>query len=382
MPRKGRNTYYCEVNNGISPAATSSTATLVGTLVPIDHYAKTILSNSPVAYWRLNEAPDNGSGNYGTIAYDYVSGHNLTYNGVELDQPGVSLTDSNSGGLFGTYTTPNSYAGEINQSSSGIAPIDLVANSPEFTVEAWVKSSISQTSGAGILAKGYGTDVQFALTSTNDYFCFYFYESTSTTLVSAQSTDALDNDGLWHHIVGVADTIGEVSGTGAHLYVDGVDDADGYGQAGKGLEDPGSSSVQDLVSIGARASGNSANLPNQFVGNIAEVAIYNYAMGSNQVAVDYAAGVLSPQFAQIPQVSITNVTQVRGTSLTLTWTSMPGYTYQVQVSSSLSPPAWTNLGGPVSATGTSTSYTDTSTYVTSGAGAYYRVLGYGYYPGY
>jgi hypothetical protein len=74
--------------------------------------------------------------------------------------------------------------------------------------------------------------------------------------------------------------------------------------------------------------------------------------------------------------SITSVSHT-GTSVVLTWESVSGYSYQVQVASTISsvPVAWTNLGSPINATGTSTSYTDSSTNAT-GAGAYYQVVGY------
>jgi hypothetical protein len=155
-----------------------------------------------------------------------------------------------------------------------------------------------------------------------------------------------------------------------------VEDADTYGQAGKGLMDPGNAAPQDRVAIGARAAGNTSTLANQFVGNIAEVAIYNYPFSPARVAADYAAGTNALQFIQNTFISITNVTAVPKTSLTLTWTSLSGHSYQVQVTPALgNSNLWSNLGSPVSATGASASYTDTSTNVTSGARAFYRVVG-------
>jgi len=384
---EGISTYYCIVTG--SSSSTSATATLTGVPPAIDHYATTVLANNPpIAYWRLNEAPDNGSGNYGTTAYDYVGGHNASYNGVELDQPGVSLVDSNSGALFGTYANPNSYAGELNLSSSGIQPIDVASANAEFSVEAWVMTTSGQNNGAGILAKGYGTTLQFALTVTNNDFYFVLYQSTSDILVVCPTTIPV-NDGVWHHLVGVSDVAGEASAAGVHFYVDGGDVSDAFAQSGKGAEDPGSSAAQDRVCIGARPSANSDSFPLQWVGSIAEVGIYNYAMSATQVAAHHTAGTYSPQISQIPAFSITSESYVPGAnppttaSVALTWTSTPNYTYQVQAASTLgSPTVWANIGSAITATGATTTYVDTSSYVTSGAGAYYQVIGYGYYPGY
>ncbi len=380
---EGVSTYYCKVTG--SSTATSGTATLVGVSRPVDLYALTILSNNPIAYWRLDE-PDNGqnNGNSGGIAYNYVGGHNCSYNGVELDQPGVALTDSNTGALFGTYAYPNSYAGELVLSSIGIQPIDLAATTPEYSVEAWVMAYGSQATGAGILAKGYGgAGEQFILQSIGDDFEFEFHQANNVAVVC--QSGVADNDGNWHHLVGVYDGAGLVSGAGAHFYVDGGDVANAFAVSGAGVEDPGSSAVQDLVSIGARASGNTPSLTDQFVGDIAEVAIYNFPLSANQVLADYTAGTGLPQIAQILPFSITNVTSIAKVSVTLTWTSQPNYSYQVQVASTLygsGPTTWSNLGPAINATGTSTSYTDTSTNVTDGLGAFYQVIGYGYYQGY
>jgi hypothetical protein len=378
----GSNTYYCVVNNGIAPAATSSNATLVGISQPVSLYPQTILSNVPLAYWRLDEQPDNGNGNTGTIAHDYVGGHNASYNGVELAQPGDNASDSNTAALFGVYQNPNSYAGEINYSSLGIAPIDLVAQTAEFTVEAWVKASGSQTSGAGILAKGYTGDEQFILQSINDAFEFEFHEANNVAVV-CQSVIA-DTDGNWHHLVGVCDEGGLASAAGAHFYVDGADQADSFVVSTGGVEDPGSSAVQDRVSIGARAASNTSTLADQFVGEIADVAIYNYALSAAQVLADYNAGTNLHQINQLSTFRITSATYKPGPppSVTLTWQSVSNYTYQVQVASTLNPLTWSNLGPVITATGTFTSYTDTSTNATQGLGAFYQVIGYGYYPGY
>ena len=95
--------------------------------------------------------------------------------------------------------------------------------------------------------------------------------------------------------------------------------------------------------------------------------IYSLDVNNGIVAVVYSIPLLP--------FSITSVSD-SGTAVKLTWQSVPGHTYQVQVASSLSGTiSWLNLGAPILATGATTSYTDTSTNATKVAG-YYQVIGH------
>ncbi len=69
--------------------------------------------------------------------------------------------------------------------------------------------------------------------------------------------------------------------------------------------------------------------------------------------------------------SITSVTH-SGSSTTLTWPSVSGHIYQVQYKNALTDATWTSIGGAITASGATTSYTDTTA---SGAARTYRVLG-------
>jgi hypothetical protein len=56
--------------------------------VRADPYADAVMGDSPLAFYRLNEGPDNGAGNDGVIAYDSVGGHNGYYSNVVLQAQG------------------------------------------------------------------------------------------------------------------------------------------------------------------------------------------------------------------------------------------------------------------------------------------------------
>ncbi len=98
-------------------------------------------------------------------------------------------------------------------------------------------------------------------------------------------------------------------------------------------------------------------------------------------ALDVNNGIVAISYSvptQLLPFHISSVSRTAGPGVVLTWQSVSGYTYQVQVASTLAGGGgteWTNLGSPISATGTTTSYTDTSADASLAAG-YYRVIGY------
>jgi hypothetical protein len=291
----GSTTYTCTVSN--LDGVISSSGTLVGVGFPTNNYALTILSNRPAAYWPLNEPDDTKQdGNPGAIAYDYVGGHDAIYFNVDLGVPGLNAANPETAALFGVFATSNSYAGE-NAYDTNVSPnIDFaqteVGGNAEFSVEAWVQSTNSQTSGAGIVAKGYNSGgEQFVLDCSGNTYQFYFRDSAGS-IINCQS-GVSDQDGNWHYLVGVCD---QLDG-GAHFYVDGIDTADADTESGKGVADPtgASNPAADLVSIGSRAASKTDSiLSDQFVGTIADVALYTNALTAAQVLAHYKAATTTP----------------------------------------------------------------------------------------
>jgi hypothetical protein len=97
-------------------------------------------------------------------------------------------------------------------------------------------------------------------------------------------------------------------------------------------------------------------------------------------ALDVNNGLVALRYTAPPALAesfnIVGVTRVSGPGLNLSWQSVPGYTYQVQVTTTLSKPTvWTNLGATIVAAGTTATYSDTSADAALSAG-YYRVIGY------
>jgi hypothetical protein len=100
--------------------------------------------------------------------------------------------------------------------------------------------------------------------------------------------------------------------------------------------------------------------------------IYSLDVNNGLVALTYSAPAAAPVLSPF---NMTSVLEIPGTGVVLTWQSLPEFTYQVQVASTLSGSAvWSNLGAPIVATGTTTSYTDTSANASLVTG-FYRVVG-------
>ena len=72
----------------------------------------------------------------------------------------------------------------------------------------------------------------------------------------------------------------------------------------------------------------------------------------------------------IPPPAIQSVTQ-SASDINFAWNSLPGLVYQVQVTGTLSPASWTNLGSPITATGNTV---QASNNLTSASQQFYRVV--------
>jgi hypothetical protein len=310
---------YCLASNQIGSSYTF-TNTIQVLPPPTAPYPLAVLKDKPIGFWELNEYPDNTSGNNGARAYDYVGGNDGVYNNVIIAQQGygpglaseftyATPTDTNTAGEFGNYPTAdttNSYVG-------GIPNINFTAtqDSPPFSVEAWVNaegnSQGSSTDPVGtIVAKGWansssGAD-EFALQYANGAWNWYTRDQSGIAFgVSAN----MGLDANWHHLVGVMD----MPHATLYLYVDGLPVATNtsYASTGVGTNTIGIYNSTFPLTIGSAGStlGAATNGPDkQWVGNIADVAIYQYALTANQVSNHYWSAGLPPVIVVQPPGSV------------------------------------------------------------------------------
>ena len=98
----------------------------VGAVPP--SYRTEVLADNPSGYWRLGEAS-------GTVAFDETANHlNGAYkNGVGLGMPGAVATDTNTAAFFD--------GGNDRVEWTDLPGLDPRTN--DFTIEGWVKTSVS-----------------------------------------------------------------------------------------------------------------------------------------------------------------------------------------------------------------------------------------------
>jgi predicted alpha-1,2-mannosidase len=310
-------TYYYVVSavNLLGQSANSSEVKATPLSPVPGSYAFTVLTNHPLAYWPLAET--NGS-----IALDFIGGHNGTYlGGVTLGQQQLPAA----GFVFPNYAaTFDGTSGYVDVPGS---PFDLTN---AITVTAWVKvPAISDFSGI----VGHSDDSwRLTVTGSGDPGAADGGNGDATSPTSIVGT-------LWHML---AYTYTGVSGTANNgsLYVDGVIKAHDTV-----LQPPGS--AYD-VWIGGSPDYGTSRL---FAGGIAQVAIFTNSFSAAQVQALYRASLSTPPI-------MLNLVQAGAGNLTLTWSQ--GTLLQA-----------TNLDGPWTTNAATSLYSP----VPTNAQTFFKILG-------
>ncbi|MFO1513149.1 MAG: immunoglobulin domain-containing protein [Verrucomicrobiota bacterium] len=358
-------TFHCVASNNFAQVpSTSLTLTVIP--APTQPYPVAALADNPIGYWRLNEGPDNGSGNNGVIAHDYRGGHNGYFSNVVLVLPGYNpVADPDTAGQFGSPITTDSLVANINDVDFARA---TNAGGGTFSVEAWALGGNQSVDGA-IVTKGYngalnvgtgtGTE-QFVIDVTGaspKSFRFLVRDAAGNGHV-AQSTalpyDSVNLQPTWRHLVGVCD---QPNGK-VYLYVDGKLAASGDIGATAGIL------AQPLpMTIGARKSGGNTGYDNQWSGNIDDVAVYGFVLTPSQILNHFLAA------QRPPVISLQPTNQTTPENVLVTFSSGaygPGaLTYQWYLSDGSNPT--TPVGGQ-------TSSNLTFTTLASQNGNYYQLV--------
>lgn len=238
-----------------SPINEIETGTLAAQIPTPVAYRSAVLTDSPIAYWRLGDA--------GATAKDEMGAYNGTYQGSYAHTAGALVGDSDT-------------AAKLDGSGAYITVPLADLNGSPLTCEAWVKFNATITSFQMILAAydasgapypGWGFCYQASAPSNRQ---IEFYSSVwggwvqSTTLIT---------DGNYHHVA-VTVTAGGV----VRFYIDGV-------PAGTASSQP-PGSYTGTKAIGANVAALDAGL----MPAVDEVAVYSYALTPTQIAAHYQAG--------------------------------------------------------------------------------------------
>lgn len=224
-------------------------------------YNTTVLADSPLAYWQLDET---------TGATQFAD----------------STGNSHPAAITGTPTYSTSYKVEVGSVGFSGTQYGSVASGAWFgslsaySVEGWF--STTTTGNRSIVsydnsAVGPGAPSRvFQLYVSNGSVTFLPMASGSYVVVTSPLTTYAD--GIWHHVVATWD------GTTARLYIDGNQVASA---ALAGIMPTGGGQP---ILIGTGYNNAPGNMY-QFVGSIDEVAVYGSALNSTQISTHYAAGV-------------------------------------------------------------------------------------------
>ncbi|GAC1306390.1 MAG: hypothetical protein NVSMB19_18490 [Vulcanimicrobiaceae bacterium] len=227
---------------------------------------------NPTVYYRLNDTS-------GTVAVDTQAHSNGTYGGSPLptfNGPALTTNDANSAAFNNGGTV-----------ATNLALTDpLIANAANFTVSAWVE--VTNTFDNARFVANSHTDSNIA--------GFQLYASSATqlrfdvygTALASAISGAVTVLNTRHHCVGVVDSVANA----ITLYVDGV-----------------SNGTAAYQKVGQSATGlyfgyNPAYSGDYLVGDLAEIAMFNYALTPAQVTSLYNAGtsaVVVPYVAATPR---------------------------------------------------------------------------------
>lgn len=209
-------------------------------------YVQTVLSDSPVSYWRMEETS-------GTAAADVKGANAGTYTGSPtLGQDGL-VHDGAKAPRFVSGSNKVTVA-----SSASLSPTSAI------TVEAWVRIEDVPPSYRRMAWKGTSA-YQLRLDGTNETNRFSFFVSIGGALEPRASGGSVPTVGSVHHLVGTYD------GATVRLYVDGAL----VGQQNRtGAIDTNS---------------NPFEIASTWNGSVDEVAVYNYALSATRVTAHYAA---------------------------------------------------------------------------------------------
>mgnify|MGYP001617332601 CR=1 FL=1 len=203
---------------------------------------------SQVGYWRFDEG-------YGTTANNQIPGG-----------PNGTITGAtwNNNGKFNKALNFDGSANRVTFTSTN------VISASAGTLSLWFKPATTQTfTTGGYIFEHFGTNSRIYLqyVTSGSVTNVYAILSTGTTIGTVSVTP-----NVWHHAVLTWDN------TSAKLYIDGIDKTT-------------TGTITALTNIAATSYiGNFSDFAQGFTGGIDEVKIYNYALTSDEVQLDYNKG--------------------------------------------------------------------------------------------
>ncbi len=277
------NMYSVSIVNPFTSLSSAASLTVQprAVTVPITGYAKFVVADHPVAYWRLDETNADGG-----TATDAVGTFDATYTdgsgSFSWDLPtGIPFETNGAVGITNGATVQVPYAAELNSDNA-------------WSVETWIQPEVIDGNYRVVLSSQYNL-------YPNPYNGWYVYQQPSANFafvpqpgnafITANPDDPANGNllvqGHWYHLVVTSD------GTTFTVYINGEARtsypvaASGFTANGAGINLDGTSGITAGLGnfiIGQRDDGSFG----RFEGTVDETAVYNYALSARQVSTHYA----------------------------------------------------------------------------------------------
>ncbi len=240
---------YSVVIGNSNGTTNSVSASLTLSLPTPSVYESSVLNDQPIAYCPLEPAADTA-----TTAYDWSgNGNNGTYN---------NSSSYNSGNSPAPHISNSAnFNGSLSANLGGGPNAGLLNFGGKITLEAWVQPSNVTGNLQDILAKGYDASSYNETVLRQD----------SATFTGNGGSGGVAQVGTWAYVVSAND------GTNWNLYVNGI-------LVKQSVSPSGAENFSDPWGIGSGTSGGNTRY---LSGNLSQVALYNYGLSANQVAVHY-----------------------------------------------------------------------------------------------
>jgi hypothetical protein len=250
--------YTVGVTN-VAGGVLSSPANLTLLTPPTGSYAEQVVTNGPLAYWRLNETS-------GTVAYDYAGGNDGTITNA-VTQGATGLAAPAFPGMEAANTGYNFDGASGSVLIGNPASLNFIG---QITMVAWVRPT--DTVGLrNIICHGHQTSPTNAETGLRINAGSYTAWSWDGS-VEANAPVPPEDIGNWVHLAGTYD------GIAWRLYRNGVQVA----------ATPGTSGAKIAGAVGWAIGARGTGTERFFSGDIDEVAIYNKALSATAIAAMYA----------------------------------------------------------------------------------------------
>jgi hypothetical protein len=292
--------YRLVVTNSVGAITSAPPATLTVVAAPASRtYAYAVLTNNPVAYWRLDETGDPATN---AQAYDYAGGLMGVYeigssngfNGIVGPRPGAFPGFASTNNAVQTTGTGDG----LTPTWMTTPPLNLYTNT--VTMTAWIYPNGPQPDYAGLFVSGNDGNAGFAYGgdfSTNAGQLIYWWSGATYSFVS----DLVIPSNQWSFVAVVIDP------TNATLYL-------GSSNILHTAADPTPHGIETFATT-AQIGHQQGSSPDDrvFDGSVDEVAVFNYAFTPAQVT-----NLFNSAFAG-PPPSVTLSIQKVGANVLLTW---------------------------------------------------------------